>query len=80
MTDIMQEFKNRRFVIAPNYISRGLDNPVYGHLIVMSDFQYWTKNADAMLAWCNEHGCTIKGMTVEVPTDELLTLFCLRWS
>lgn len=79
MTDIMQDFKNRRFVIAPNYISHGL-KPVFGHLIVLSDFSYWTEHIDDLLVWCGEHDCTVKGMTVDVPTDATLTLFCLRWS
>ena len=79
MTDIMQDFKNRRFTICPSYISRGLVEPRYGHLIVMSDFRYWSEHADDMLVWCNENGCQIRGMTVEVPDDQTLTLFCLRW-
>lgn len=79
MTDIMQDFKRNRFVVAPNYIANGL-KPMYGHLIVLSDIGYWADNIDELIAWCKETGCTQKGMTVDVPTDQLLTLFCLRWS
>ena len=79
MTDIMQDYKNRRFVVAPNYIAHGL-KPTYGHLIVLSDLGYWSEHIDALVAWCAEHGCMHKGMTVDIPTDQLLTLFCLRWS
>lgn len=80
MTDIMQDFKDRRFVVTPNYISSGFRQPVHGHLVVLSDIGYWADNVDDLLIWCGETGCVLKGMTVDVPTDELLTLFCLRWS
>lgn len=79
MTDIMQDYKNKRFVVVPNYISHGLSEPVYGHLVVLSDLGYWSDNIDTLIAWCAEHGCMHRGMTVDVPTDKLLTLFCLRW-
>jgi hypothetical protein len=80
MTDIMQDFKNRRFMVAPSYISRELPEPVYGHMIVLTDFSYWTEHIDDLLLWCGEHDCTVKGMTVDIPNDPTLTLFCLRWS
>lgn len=80
MTDIMQDYKNKRFVVAPNYISHGLSDPVYGHLVVLTDIDFWTKNIDDLIAWCSEHQCMHRGMTVDVPNDVTLTLFCLRWS
>ena len=79
MTDIMQDFKDRRFTVCPSYISRGFIEPTYGHLIVMTDFSFWNDNIDALLAWCNDYECRVQGMTVEIPNDETLTLFCLRW-
>ena len=80
VTDIMQDYKNRRFVVAPNYIGRGLDPPVYGHIVLLTDIGYWADNIDDLIAWCSEHKCMHQGMTVDIPTDQLLTLFCLRWS
>ena len=80
MTDIMQDYKNKRFFVAPNYISHGLPEPVYGHLVILTDIGFWSNNIDALIAWCAEYGCMHKGMTVDVPNDELLTLFYLRWS
>lgn len=79
MTDIMQDYKNQRFVVAPSYISQGL-SPVYGHLVVLTDIGYWADNIDDLIAWCSEYKCMHRGMTVDIPTDALLTLFCLRWS
>lgn len=79
MTDIMQDFKRNRFVVAPNYIANGL-KPMYGHLIVLSDIGYWSDNIDALIEWCGQHNCEVKGMTVDIPSDTTLTLFCLRWS
>ena len=79
MTDIMQDFKDRRFTVCPSYISRGLPEPTYGHLIVMTDFMFWHDNFDELLVWCNDHECTVKGMTIDIPDDATLTLFCLRW-
>ena len=79
MTDIMQEFKDRKFVVTPSYISKGLPEPVYGHLVVMTDFTFWHDNFDALLAWANDNNCEVKGMTIDIPNDETLTLFCLRW-
>lgn len=79
MTDIMQDFKDRKFVIAPSYISRGLPEPTYGHLVVMTDFSFWHDNFDDLMFWCADHDCQVKGMTIDIPNDETLTLFCLRW-
>lgn len=80
MTDIMHDFKKNRFIVTPHYISNGLPEPVYGHLVVLSDVGYWAANVDDLIVWCGETGCKLQGMTIDVPTDELLTLFCLRWS
>ena len=80
MTDIMQDFKDRRFMVCPSYISRGLPEPTYGHLVVLTDIEHWNIHFDVLLAWCNDNACQIKGMTVDIPDDQTLTLFCLRWS
>ena len=76
-TDILAHWKTSRFVIAPDYIVADLDTL---HLIVLSDFGFWSEHVDQLLEWCQTHGAKISGMTVEIPTDELLSMFVLRWS
>lgn len=79
MTDDLTSYRNKRFVVAPSYISRDLLT-VYGHIVVLTDFQYWHDKSDELLEWCKETGSELKGVTVDIPNDETLTLFCLRWS
>lgn len=79
MTDIMEDFRRGRFMVAPSYISRGLAQPQYGHMIVLTDIGFWADNIDALVQWCQDHGCETRGMTVDIPDDQTLTLFCLRW-
>lgn len=67
-------------MVAPSYISRGLANPRYGHMIVLTDIAFWSDNIDALMQWCRDHGCETQGMTVDIPDDHTLTVFCLRWS
>lgn len=77
MTDIFNDWKRNRFVIAPQFAYR-LDEP-YQHVVVLTDIPFWVKEVDNLVPWCLEHGCRNQGMTVELPNDETLTLFCLRW-
>ena len=76
MTDVMAEFKNSKFVIAGGH----LVGKISGHIVVLSDIGFWADNVDDLITWCEKNNCKTKGMTVEIPTDELLTLFCLRWA
>ena len=66
-------------MVAPSYISRGLANPRYGHMIVLTDIGFWAENTDSLIEWCKLHACEMRGMTVDIPDDHTLTLFCLRW-
>lgn len=75
--DIFQSWKDNRFVIAPEYLR--LDEETQ-HFIILTDIGYWANHADVLEEWCRNYGCTIKGMTVEIPTDDLLTAFCARWA
>jgi len=75
-TDIMAEFKRSRFIVAPHYL---LDNPVE-HVVILSDFQYWTEHYDDLKDWCKQHGGEVEGMGVTLPDAHTVTLFTLRWS
>lgn len=73
--DIFEDWKNRRWVVAPGW-SHNEDKIV----VVLTDFQYWTIHAEEMLEWCTNNGAVSKGMTIDLENEDMLTLFTLRWS
>jgi hypothetical protein len=75
MTDIMQHWKNRRFVVADDDLIAGDCK-----LVILTEVGYWSDHYEELAEWCNTHHCLAQGMTVEIPNDVTLTLFCLRWS
>lgn len=72
--DIFESWKKNRFIVA-DY--KEIHN---GILVVMTDIKYWAENEYDLDLWCREHKCKVKGMTVEIPDEETLLLFTLRWS
>jgi hypothetical protein len=74
--DIMAEFKNRRFIVAPNHL---VDNPGE-HLVILSDFSYWNDHYNELEHWIKHNGGYIEGMGLTLPDAPTLTSFCLRWS
>lgn len=74
--DVMAEFKNRRFIIAPDHL---LDKPG-DYLIILSDFEYWSDHYDELQVWVNDNQGHIQGMGLTLPDARTLTAFCLRWS
>jgi len=72
--DVMAEYKAGRFVVADPILGFG------SRLIVLSDFNFWIDRLEELEAWCQLHGAVRKGTTVEIPTDEVLTVFLLQWS
>lgn len=74
--DIMAEFKNRRFIVAPNHL---LDNPGE-HVVILSDFEYWNDHYDELQDWVKQNNGFIQGMGLTLPDAPTLTAFCLRWS
>lgn len=77
--DIFADWKNMRFIVAPNYTFRD-DKINFKHLIILTDIKFWALASDDLDCWCEENNCKTKGMTVEIPSDRELTLFCLRWA
>ncbi len=75
MIDIMEEFKNTKFLITPNEYEERFE-----HLIVLCDISYWVENLDKLMSWCDDNECEVLGMTVNIPDDERLTIFILRWT
>jgi hypothetical protein len=41
---------------------------------------YWSAHYQDLADWCKETDSQVQGMTVVVPNEKVLTLFCLRWS
>ena len=77
MTDIMQSWKENRFVIVPSYLD--VDN-THKTLVILTDISYWVEYASDLLEWCAENNCETRGMTVTLPDEESITLFTLRWT
>lgn len=75
MTDVFEQWKQQRFIIAPPDL---IDEGVI--LVILSDYKYWVDNTDELLLWCKENNCENQGMTVVIPSEKTLTAFCLRWS
>ena len=74
--DVMAEFKNRRFVVAPAEL---LENPSE-HVVILSDFEYWNNHYDELKTWVEQNNGFIQGMGLILPDAQTLTTFCLRWS
>lgn len=77
MTDLMNDWKRQRYVVLPGELVEGRP---FGITILMSDYNYWAEHVDECVLWCKQYGCRIQGMTIEIPDDETLTMFMLRWS
>lgn len=74
MTDIISKWKTNRFVVVPSgYADKQ-------QIIILTDNQYWSERYAELDAWCEIHGAISVGMTVDIPSDEILTLFCLKWT
>lgn len=87
--DIFANWKKQRFIVADEDVISDYRSPTedlffgakkFKYLIVMTDIAYFAENMDEVDKWCEQHDCTISGMTVEVPSDEALMMFTLRWS
>lgn len=78
MTDLFQNWKENKFIIAPSFTYDQTEG--CNRLVILTDFSFWADEVDNLIEWCNQYGCSHKGMTVEIPNEDLLTAFCLRWS
>jgi hypothetical protein len=75
MTDIMQAWKERRFIVAEDGLG------FIDTIVVLTDIEYWTAHIDELIVWCSSTpGVRNEGMTVVITDPEALTLFLLRWS
>jgi hypothetical protein len=75
MTDIMQGWKESRFIIAPSDLVE--DD---ARLVVLTDYNFWSEHISELINWCVINNATTEGMTVAFGDDATLLLFVLRWS
>jgi len=75
MTDIMQDWKKNRFIIAPPDLVEGNER-----IVVLTDYNFWSDCIGELINWCENHNATTQGMTVTFGDEATLTLFVLRWS
>ncbi len=75
MQDINEALgKGHRFIVAP-------DNLGYGpHMVILSDFHYWSESYEELVEWCKHNNGQISGMTVDFDCESDLMMFILRWS
>lgn len=71
----MEEWKNSKFVVSDLFQPDGIL-----YIVVLSDFKFWIDHIDELKEWCKVNHSKIKGMTVELYSEESLTLFYLKWS
>lgn len=75
-TDIFQNWKNSRFILASKDLTE-----TKNHLIIMTDIAYWAQHADDLVEWCNHNpNARPQGMTIEISDNTTLTHFILKWS
>ena len=74
MTDILQHWKENRFVIA------GKDLTDDKCLVILTDIPYWSKHMETLTAWCHDRDAVTSGMTVTFGSERTLLEFLLRWS
>jgi hypothetical protein len=78
--DIFADWKKQRFIVGDGYAKQYLDLFPNGHLIILTDFKFWTEYLEDLEEWCEQYGVKHSGMTLEIPSDKLLTMFSLRWA
>jgi predicted PilT family ATPase len=73
--DILEDWKNNRFVIADPDLVEGTDI-----VVVLTDVEYWSEHYEQLDEWCSKNNSKLEGMTVAIPLESVLTVFILRWS
>jgi hypothetical protein len=75
--DLFSDWKSSRFIIAENSL---FDKTNFEYLILLTDIKFWAENLEALQEWCLKNKSNQQGMTVEIPCEKTLVLFCLQWS
>ena len=74
MTDVFEDWKNKRFMI----VEAALIDITDANLIILTEIEYWNDHYEELKTWCEDYDAEVRGMTVTC-SDTALTAFCLRW-
>lgn len=76
MTDIFQEWKDTKFLVADSKLCDTMDE----NLIILTDVEYWNDNYEKLKEWCKEIGDgEVRGMTFTC-NETTLTAFALKFA
>lgn len=79
IAEIFENWQQHKFVVVDSQVLN-IDAERYPRTVVLADVGYWKERDQQLREWCEHNGCKLKGMTVSLPTKELETLFCLKWT
>ncbi len=80
MIDVMKPFKENKFVVFDHSDELfEFDDTKYKYRVIFGDISYWHDHHDNIKDWCRQNECRLVGISIDIPTDDLLTLFRLRW-
>lgn len=77
MTNIIERKNNSKFIV---YDDSYLSESDCKYTVLLSHLEFWVKHIDELQVWLQEHDCAKQGMTINIPDDERMVLFALRWS
>lgn len=83
IAEIFENWQTHKFVVVNSQsLNRDffIDADRYPRTIVLADVGYWKERTQELREWCEQNDCKLRGMTVNLPTEELETLFCLKWT
>jgi len=75
MTDLFHDWKQNRFVV----VDRSLIDEESGITVLLTDLGYWVDRTDEIMQWCKENNAVQRGLTITMPSESELLLFCLKW-
>ena len=64
-----------KFIVIPANLLEGNEK-----MVILAHYNFWAAHEDELRQWCRENNSVFAGMTVTVPDEQTLTVFCLRWS
>jgi len=70
----------RKFLIINNYQHYEVNNNEYIPTSVwVTDFEWYNTVDTEITEWLLKNGCIMPGLVIKFPSEEVLTLFLLRW-
>ncbi len=66
-----------KFKIADPEVSQSLGQYC---VVLLGPYGHWGERYDELYQWCVTNNSQIEGMTVSIPDESTLALFCLKWS